>query len=287
MRTDLLKVPVDNGTPGVQNSMFTANAGPTYRELSHSPILPAADKSITVSTVVDDPDTTASMTLFWNVNGGSFTSAAMNHQGNEKYSAIISGRSSSSKIQFYVQGQDTLRAVSTFSANGSDSRAMIQVQDGQETIRPIDTVRIIMTTAETNALFDTTKIKSDELRGATVVYNNREVFYDVGVRLVGSVHGRHNPQRQGSYKIQFHPHQPFRGVLETIVFDGSGNTALMSGHGHDEILTKILINRAGGALASQYDDVGYLIAPRSQHTSAVVMELARYNNPFSGRDLWK
>jgi len=280
MRTDLLTVPLDNGTPGAQNSTFTANAGPTYSEFSHSPIIPAAGESITVSTVVDDSDTIASMTLFWNVNGGSFTSAAMNHQGDGKYSGIIPGRSSSSKIQFYVQGQDALGAVSTFPDKGRDSRAMIRVQDGQRTTTPIDTVRIIMTTAETDALFDTTKIKSDELRGATVVHNDREVFYDVGVRLIGSVHGRHNPQRQGSYKIQFHPDQPFRGVLETIGFDGSGNSALLSGHGHDEILTKTLINRAGGALASQYDDVGYLIAPKSQHTSAVMMELARYNNPF-------
>ena len=51
----------------------------------------------------------------------------------------------------------------------------------------IDTIEVIMLSAENAALYDTVKAMSNHFVGATVVHNNREVFYDVGVRQVGTL----------------------------------------------------------------------------------------------------
>ena len=45
---------------------------------------------------------------------------------------------------------------------------------------------------------------------ATVIYNENEIFYDVGVRLKGSEHSRVSTLRLG-FNVEFHPEQLFRG----------------------------------------------------------------------------
>ena len=76
-RTTLLNVPVNCGTPGAVNSRFVANAGPTFGGLTHSPVVPAASQSATVSVRASDPDGGTTLTLFYSVNGAGFTSTGM------------------------------------------------------------------------------------------------------------------------------------------------------------------------------------------------------------------
>ena len=122
---------------------------------------------------------------------------------------------------------------------------------------------------------------SNAHRGATVIHNNREVFYDVGVRVKGSLFGRtgHDGVNRGSYRIRFHSDQKFRGVHESIALDASGRSSFFFGYGQDEILTAHLMNHAGG-IASQYHDLGYMIAPNTSHTRPVIMMLARYSDVY-------
>jgi hypothetical protein len=90
------------------------------------------------------------------------------------------------------------------------------VNDGQGPTTAIDAIRIVMLAADNNSLFVNTDLMSNQDRGATVIYNNKEVFYDAGVRLKGSSWTRGLTVWGGSYAIQFHPDHLFRGVHETI-----------------------------------------------------------------------
>ncbi|MEZ5323478.1 MAG: hypothetical protein R3F19_00205 [Verrucomicrobiales bacterium] len=63
-------------------------------------------------------------------------------------------------------------------------------------------------------------LMSNELLGGTAIYNNREMFYDVGVRLRGSGAGR---ARDGNdyrgFRIAFPADHLFRGVHDSVGFD--------------------------------------------------------------------
>ena len=58
-------------------------------------------------------------------------------------------------------------------------------------------IRLIMTLADTTPLHAETNVASNESPGATLVYDEEEVFYDVGVHLQGSERGRGDPGRVG------------------------------------------------------------------------------------------
>ena len=146
---------------------------------------------------------------------------------NSQYTGIIPGQSASAIVQFYVEGQDTFGATSTFPAEGVDSRALYKVQDGKGTNNPVDTIRIVMLASEAADLFDAGQLMSNGFRGGTVSYNNLEAFYDIGVRLKGSLAGRTpilGDVISGSYKVRFNSDQLFRGVHEVLSLDGSGRS---------------------------------------------------------------
>jgi len=67
-----LPAPTENGTPGEQNSRYQANVGPTYADLRHGPVVPAAGEAVTVSVAAADPQGVAAMTLWYSVDGGAF-----------------------------------------------------------------------------------------------------------------------------------------------------------------------------------------------------------------------
>src|SRR6185503_448906 len=79
-RTFDLPVSERNGTPGAVNSRYMPNIGPTFSDLAHWPVVPAAGQRVTVSVDARDPDDIASMTLKYSVAGGSWQSTPMSLQ---------------------------------------------------------------------------------------------------------------------------------------------------------------------------------------------------------------
>jgi hypothetical protein len=279
--TFILETPTHSGTPGAENSTYVANAGPTFSDLKHGPVVPAAGQAVTVSVKVDDPQGVSSVVLWRRVDGGSWTGNTMALGAGGLYSGTIAGQAAGTVVQFYVQAVDGQGASATFPAAGQNSRAMYEVNDGAGPTTAIDSIRIVMLGADSNNLFVSTNLMNNEEVGATVIYNGTEIFYDVGVRLKGSSFSRRDPAWLGSYAIQFRPEQLFRGVHEKISLDSTGRTSGMTDTGrHDEILVQQIMNRAGGGLASNYDDLAYMITPRSDHTGTVILELARYEDAF-------
>ena len=138
--------------------------------------------------------------------------------GEGRYEAQIPGQSTGRVVQFYVEGTDTQGASSTFPADGVDSRAMYQVQDDRAATNGLANLRIIMDPDDVDFIRASENLMSNERIGATVIFNEQEVYYDVGVRLRGSMHHRYYPTVQG-FVIRFNVDQLFRGVHRTVGID--------------------------------------------------------------------
>ncbi len=273
-RTTLLPVPVSGGTPGVANSRFIANAGPTYRGLTHFPAVPGVNQTATVSVTPSDPDGLGTLTLRYAVNAGTFATTAMTDpDGDGVFTGVIPGQAAGTKLQFYVQAADSLGATSFFPAAGAASRAIIPWSDGQSTNGPAANFRIAMLTAEADTMHSLTEVMSDDEVGATVIYRETEIYYDCGIRLKSSERGRSSDGRVG-WHVRFPPHQPFLGAHQTVAIDRSGGGGSVS---QKEILVGAVMMHAGN-IPGSYDDLIRIIAPRSVHTGPATLQKARFSD---------
>ena len=279
-QTTIIDVSPLGGTPGTSNSVFAANAGPNYRDLRHQPAVPAPGEAVTVSVAATDPDTVASMTLHWAVDGGTFAPVTMTPQGDGVYAAQVPGQTAGTIVQFYVEGRDGLNATATFPAEGGASRAMFIVDDGLAATDGRNNFRIIMKDADLEAMFVNEDLMSNDRIGATVIFNEAEFYYDVGTRLKGSTRGRHPDFGDAhGYNLQFAADRLFRGAHETVAVDRSNRTP--SGpNGVDEIIAKHMINHAGG-IPGMIDDIVHLVvATRPQDNQSSLLMMARYDDTY-------
>jgi hypothetical protein len=271
---DLIR-PVQLGTPGAVNSRYTPNIGPTFHSLLHTPVIPDVGQPVNVSVAAYDPDQIGAMMLKYSVAGGAWQSAAMVFSNSTaRFHANVPGQNAGALVQFYVEGADSLGAVSRFPAGGTNSRALFVVQDQQAAPAPRRNLRILMTSADVNLLHADTNHQSNELLGSTVVSDESEVYYDVGVRLKGSLVGRES-ERAG-YHLTFAPAQFFRGVHETVGADRSRNHFVGD---IGEIVAKHMANHAGG-IPNTYDDLVHLIAPLPIFTTSSELRLAGYDEDY-------
>lgn len=275
-RTTALPVSPAGGTPGAVNSRAVVNAGPTYKGLTHAPAVPSAGQSATVSVRPSDPDGLGALTLFYRVNAGGLASAPMSDaDGDGVWTGTVPAQGASAKVQFYVQATDGAGASAFFPAKGPDSRAIIPWNDGLAGNGPAANFRLVMLTADSDFLHTVTQAMSDDELGATVIYRENEIYYDVGTRLKGSERGRSADARVG-WHLRFPPHDPFLGAHETIAIDRSGAGNQFS---QKEILIVHALNRAGN-IPGSYDDLIRIIAPRSVHTGSAMLQKARHSDVF-------
>jgi len=281
--TFVLDVPMTNGTPGAQNSTWEANIGPTYTGFTHDPAVPSATTPVTVSVAAADPDGVVTMKTWYAVDGGTWQVVDMVLTNNGLYACPIPAQSASSVVQFYVEGEDALGAVSTFPAGGRDSRALYKVDDGQASAT-LHNLRIVMTDADADFMDTDIHLMSNEQLGCTVIFDERDVYYDVGVRYKSSERGRVSDQRIG-FKLGFNADHPLLGVHRSVAIDRSAGQVV----GQREMLANQMMNRAGGSL-SKYTDLIKVLAPKNEHTSSAELQLARFGDVFldgqfeNGRD---
>ncbi len=279
-RTNVLAAPSPNGTPGERNSRYEANAAPNLDRLNHSPLFPEVGESVTVSVHANDDNDLRRVTLFWSVDGGDWQQTGMARGDGSRFAGEIPGiESPSDVIQFYVEAEDEAGAISTLPPGGPASGALYKTADtlaGQANAFPL---RILVSPAVDRELHEITNLMSNAKVPATVIYREREVFYDVGVRLRGSQRGRPDNNRTG-FHITFSPEQPFRGVHRTISIDRSGGWAGFVPFGaQDEILVKHIATHAGG-IPGMYDDLIRVIAPRRIHSGSALLLMARFSSVY-------
>ncbi|MGO8925383.1 MAG: lamin tail domain-containing protein [Limisphaerales bacterium] len=279
----VLPMPSQHGTPGGPNSTLTPHLGPTFAAFSHTPIVPQPSQAVTVNASASDSAGVQALTLWWSVNGGAWQqtpmvlTAAAGPTGYANYTALIPGQTAGALVQFYVQAADNLGVSSTFPARGPDSRALFKVDDGTAIMPQLHRLRLLMTSADTALLLADTNVMSNDLLGLTVIYDERQVFYDVGVHIQSSERGRDDPTRQG-FTVKVHPEQPFRGFLETVTMDRSGGYSGLGGT-HDEILLWHAINHAGGLLGFECDLV-QVFAPNPQLNSTAMLRISGFDGNY-------
>ena len=276
-KTTELPRPTRHGTPGAGNSRRIPNLGPSFEGLSHSPSVPSAGQSITVSAVVSDADGIASARLFWSVNGAAWQSKPASWDRLGRITAVIPGSPSSAVVQFYIEATDGRGAACWCPAAGPRSRALVGVADGRERLGSLHNLRVLMTPADLALLHAETNVMSNEFLGATVIHDEQEVFYDVGIHLQGSQRGRLDAGRVG-FTLRFPPDHLFRGVHSGISIDRSGGYTGVGGD-QDEIVLKHALQQAGG-LPGMYDDLVHVIPPRSDLTGTALLILAKYGDVF-------
>ncbi len=282
-RTTVLPLPALHGTPGARNSAFAGNTGPNFDDFKHSPVVPQVNQPVTVSVNVHDPQGVSTAAVWWSVNGGAWQSTPMTPTasaaapGYVNYAATLAGRSSGTLVQFYVQAADGLGASGMFPARGTNSRAFYKVDEGKPLMTRLHRLRLLMTSAETAFLHASTNVMSNDQLGLTVVYDENEVFYDVGVHLQGSERGRDNSGRVG-FTVRFNEDQLFRGTQKNFAIDRSGGYSGLGGR-HDEILLWHAANHAGGLLGIECDLV-QVFAPRSQEDGTGMMRMAAFDDDY-------
>jgi len=279
----VLPFPSQHGTPGGRNSTWTNDLGATFSTFAHSPLIPQPTQAVTVATAALAPAGLQALTLNYAVNNGLWqqvpmtNTGAANPAGYVPYAAPIPAQPAGAVVQFYVQATDNLGVPTTFPARGPASRALYRVDDGTPSMPQLHRVRLIMTPADTALLLADTNVMSNDLLGLTMIYDEREAFYDVGIHLQSSERGRDDPTRQG-FTVKVHPEQPFRGLMETVTMDRSGGYSGLGGR-HDEILLWHAINHAGGILGFECDIV-QVFAPTNALNSTGMLRIYGFDGSF-------
>ncbi len=269
--TTLLARPALNGTPGAQNSQWSENLGPTYDGLSHSPVVPTAFEPVDVRIRASDPDGVQALTLWYVQDGGAPQSLPMTLDG-PSFVAQIPGAIAGTITQFWVEGVDPVGASSVYPAGGAASRALFKVVDGLDAAPAMHTLRIILTPEDDAWVFAPENLMSNDRIPATVVWDDAEAFYDVGLRLKGSERGRPMWFRVG-FSIRFHPDNLFRGVYKSVMVDRSEGVNF----GQREMLVNLMMARAG-SVSTEYNDLIHVYATRDEHTGPAELQLARFGD---------
>jgi hypothetical protein len=225
-----------------------------------------------VTVLAQDPHTVSGCEVFWSVNSGAWSSAAMTDQGGGVYTGSIPGQAAGAVVQFHVRATDGLGAAAVYPVRGTNSGALFKVNDGQANLPLAHNVRIILTPDNINLLHgasqgvNQTNVMSNDLLPCTVVYDEARAYYDCGVHLRGSQRGRYSDIRTG-FHINFPLDDLFRGVHPVMLVDRSG-AGDATANRQEEIVLKHILNRAGG-LPGTYSEIARVIAPRSAHTGPV------------------
>ncbi len=221
-RTTSLGTAVLNGTPGVRNSRYEANAGPTFSGLQHAPVTPQPGEPVTVSVSVQDPQGVTACELRWSANSGGWSTVPMVKSGDGSlYTANLPGLPAWNIVQFYVRAVDGLGAAANFPAKGPESGALYAVADGQANLTLGHNVRIILTPDNTALLHAVTNVQSNDRLPCTVVYDESRAYYNCEVRLRSSERGRYSDTRT-TWHIVFPTDDKFNGVHPCMIMHRSG-----------------------------------------------------------------
>jgi len=241
-----LCMPLNLGTPGLQNTAFVPNRGPDILEVQHAPILPAASKPIVVTARVADNDGVDSVILHYRTEGGvRFTRTPMvdDASGDDLvgedglFTATIPGAPAGTMRAFYIEASDgsaSTRFPAPLSTGLLTEEPSADVPDRTCLVRVGDTLlntqfatyRVWLSDDVINT-FRSRPNLSNELMDCTFVYNDTEVFYNCGIRFRGSPFIRsgfgRDPRDRYAYRIDFNPDQKFRNREEINLDNTEGS----------------------------------------------------------------
>ena len=209
-----LNIPANLGTPGLANSRLLANAGPAITDVSHAPVLPAANQSVVVSARVTDPDNVTSVQLRYRVDPtATYTTVNMTNDFGV-FRGVIPGQASGALVAFVVSATDALGATNQFPALTTTREC--HVRWGESVIAgSIGTYRLWLTSANISFWTSRERNANDPI-DATFVYGNHRAIYSVETMYSGSPF--HAPAYNGplnaiasDYEVNFRKDERFLG----------------------------------------------------------------------------
>ena len=186
----VMTIPRNLGTPGARNSRYLANAGPAITEVSHHPVLPAANQPVVVTARVHDPDGVPSALLTYRVDPGdeAVTVPLMDNgvgsdqvAGDGLYSALIPGQSQDALVAFYVQATDGLSAVTRAPRDAPAQECLVRFGEAQP-FGAYGTHRFWLTRASYNEWIYAPKLANEGVP-ITLVYGNARVIHNATARF--------------------------------------------------------------------------------------------------------
>jgi hypothetical protein len=274
--THILPQPVATGTPGQPNSQRIQNAGPTFDGLKHDPPVPQPGQPVAVEVRIADVDEVDVVTLYYSRAGRAFEAVPMVRGDGDTFASTIPGFLAGEVVQFYVEARDGKGAIAQYPAGGPDSRALYRVNEGAATTGPRHNLRIIMTSDDLNEQFTRTNFTSNQRMGATVIWRETQVYYNVQVRLKGSGFSRGSSAT--GFNLRFSPDQLLFGEHDVVAIDRQGGP-WGPGASHRELTIKHIANRAGD-IPMMYDDVIHMVGPRDNLNGSGQLLVARYDDVF-------
>ena len=190
-----LIVPQNLGSPGTPNSRAVVNAGPAVFEVTHSPALPAAFQSVTVTARVTDPDGLSAVHLLYRVDpSATALNVPMSDDGNGAdavkgdglYSAVIPGQAAAVLVAFQVRAVDgsPTPATTRFPADAPARECLVRFGEAQP-FGSLGSYRLWMTKA-THQRWSTRGNNSNQPLDCTFVNGNQRIVYNMGAMYSGS-----------------------------------------------------------------------------------------------------
>jgi len=225
-----LNMPLNQGTPGKQNTAFVSNRGPEILDVQHSPTLPVGSEPIVVTACITDNDGAGPVTLYYRSEGDStFSSTSMTDDGSGDdlieedgiFTGTIPGAAGGTMRAFYIVASDgsaSTRFPTTLdpSAEAPNRTCLVRVGDSMLATR-FANYRIWLSN-DVISTFTSRPNLSNELLDCTFVYNDKDVFYNVKLRFRGSPFIRsgccRDPRDRYAYRLDFNPDQKFGGREE-------------------------------------------------------------------------
>ncbi len=211
-----LKVPEKNGTPGKENSVRLRlpdkNGGPLVEDVRQDPVLPAPNQEVVVKAEVSDSDGVTAVKLRYSLDSvrAAVTEVPMlddgqgadRDAGDGTYTAAIPGQATGKRVVFSIEATDTEGAVGRFpfddrtrthpylldlsTQDATKLRYAIYIHGamGSQT-GGVPEYRMLM--SQENSTYLTTRhTMNNDVIDSSFVWNNSEIWYNMGVRYGNS-----------------------------------------------------------------------------------------------------
>ena len=199
-----MTVPWNLGTPGAENSARRllqetaghANLGPVIGGVQHLPVAPLPDTPPQIQAHVSDADGVTTVRVHYRTGEDTiFATAELFDDGahsdgrpdDSLFAGELPGYPRGTRVSFYIEAVDSAGNVRSFPRQAPERRLVYVVESFLDP--PVDVYRLTLE-AESELELASRALHSNHPLDGTLVYNNDEIFYQVGVRYRGSPWGR-------------------------------------------------------------------------------------------------
>lgn len=313
----LIPIPNNPGTPGKANGTRQDRPPAQLASLNHQPAVPTSSDWVTIGVDMQSAEDLQYVRVYHRAdnsnNTGSWQFETMFDNGSSggdeqaddgRYTARLGAHRNNGRIvQFYVEARTTSGETVQLPRWGSEKPALYVVDDRQHR-GDLRKMRVVVSAYDLGAISsgETSKYDYDFPRlanhyfNATFISNEKDIFYNAGIRHSGSPWTRGNNLNRGKLKLQ--KDKPFRGKVKHRWDDDASN----SGRRHHNRITRymlyllghpvnenefvhVIINNQSPQLREDTEPVGNEFLDRNFENGADG-ELYRIDDEWWFRDTW-